>query len=114
MGKSDLTSLVEHMPAFEEKTGISLTGISVFLDRDDDFEYMTLSVRGELQAAKEDSVRDDFSIKIVVYDNNDRVIETANISFDLEGFLGFDIFSEWMDIPTAEIGKIRIFPKQGY
>ena len=114
MGTSDLTLLVERMPAFEEKTGVSLTGISVFLDRDDDLEYMTLSVRGELQAVKEGSVKDDFSIKIVVYDKNDRVIGNSNISFDLEDFFGFDVFSEWVDIPTAEIGNIRIFPKNGY
>lgn len=114
MGTSDLTSLVERMPAFEEKTGVALTGISVFLDRDDDFEYMTISVRGELQAVEEYSVKDDFSIKIVLYDENDRVIGNSNINFGLEDFFGFDVFSEWVDIPVAEIGKIRIFPKQGY
>lgn len=114
MGKIDSTSLVERMPAFEEKQGVSLTGISAFLDHDDDGGYITLSVGGEVHAAKGGNVKEDFHIKIVVYDKNDRVIGTSSAGFDSEDFFGFDAFSEMVEIPTAHIGKIRIFPKKGY
>jgi len=114
MGKIDLTSLVECMPAFEEKIGVSLTGISVFLEEDEDSEYITLSVGGEVHATKGSNVREDFSIKIVAYDKNDRVVGTSDVSFDSEDFFGFDAFSEEVGIPTAQIGKVRIFPKKGY
>lgn len=114
MKKNDLTSLVERMPAFEEKIGVTVSGISVFLQEDEDSEYITLSVGGEAHAANGRSAREDFSIKIVVYDKNDCVIGTANAIFDSEEFFGFDAFSEGIEIPTTQIGKIRIFPKKGY
>ena len=114
MENIDLTSLVELVPNFEEKVGVSLKGISVFLAEDEDGEYINISAGGEVHASKGDNVKEDFSIKIVVYDKNDRVIGTSSTSFDSDDFFGFDAFSEDVDIPTTRIGKIKIFPKKGY
>ena len=110
----DLSNHIERLEAFEHRAGIVLKSLSVFLSFDEDEEdnYVTIDIGGEVHASKGEDVDQDFDVIAVAYDKKDRVIGTATISFYAENFFAFDAFSDSIQVHTKEINKIRIYPKK--
>jgi hypothetical protein len=110
MSKKDISNKIEKILAFEQKLSVEILSLSAFLDTDDD-EFMAVYLQGEIKSSK-NSVDDDFSIVAAVYDSNDRVVATTDHFISSEDFMGFDVFSMSVDIPTKDISKIKIYPKK--
>lgn len=114
MAKSDLTKLVEQLADFEERLGVSLQGLSAYVDfgdEDDDESDVCVSVCGEIYSKTGKKLKEDVDVNVVVYDSNNRVVGTSNAYFDSEEFYGFEVFEITVYVPVKAISKIRVYPK---
>ena len=113
MATKDLTSKIERLEAFEDRMGITFKSLSAFMDNDDDDnDYITVDVRGEMHAASGTKINDDVALVIAVYDDSDRVIGTSESRYYSDDFFGLDTFSESVNISLRNVAKIRIYPKK--
>lgn len=113
MAHVDLTSAIEQMEMLEEAQGITIGGLSAFLEHDeDDSCNPTLTVAGEVISESGDSLEGSVEIKIAAYDSQGRVVAMSSKYLFEDSFYGFDVFEVALVMPVADIVKIRIFPSK--
>ena len=105
---SDLKSKIEHFEAIEEQFGITLQNFSVKVDDEDSLKLFCeiLALNGEIP-------KNDFTINIAIYDNNNEIVYTDSETKYAEEFKGFEVLTFnyiKLDITVDEISKIRIYP----
>lgn len=114
MAKVDVTKLIERLDAFEDRLGVSLEGVSAFIDdeEDEDDGMVSLRVRGDL-ASKSGGLEADIELIAAAYDDEGRVVETGRAYFDSDSFLGLEVFEIGLYVATTRLSKIRLYPKKG-
>lgn len=102
-----LTSTIERIESFEEKTGVK-------------FENLTATTECDIFVIHGDLITDNpnnyFEIEIhaVIYDEDNDILATGLENLLMDDFLGFETFKiEFFDetLNLDEIHKIRIYPK---
>jgi hypothetical protein len=71
-----------------------------------------LKVSGELHPQSGTELRQDVELVIAAYDTSSKIVGTGSRRFGAEGFFGFEIFEELIQIHVNNLKRIRIFPKQ--
>ena len=104
----NLKSKIEHFEAIEEKFGIILQNFSVKVDDENSLKLFCeiLALNGEIP-------KNDFTINIAIYDNNNEIVYTDSKTKYAEEFKGFEVLTFnyiKLDITVDEISKIRIYP----
>lgn len=104
----NLKSKIEHFEAIEEKFGIILQNFSVKVDDENSLKLFCeiLALTGEIP-------KNDFTINIAIYDNNNEIVYTDSKTKYAEEFKGFEVLTFnyiKLDITVDEISKIRIYP----
>ena len=103
-----LKSKIEHFEAIDEQFGITLQNFSVKVEDEN-----SLTVFCEVLALNGEIPKNDFTINIAIYDNNNEVVYTDSESKYAEEFKGFEVLTFdyiKLDITVDEISKIRIYP----
>jgi hypothetical protein len=106
----DITNLLERMEFLEDRSGVSISGLSAFIaDQSDQDGEFKIRISGEVLSTQP-SIVASFDIVVVIYDNQGRVVNKKTEWVDSSNFSGFYVFciSAYTNIET--IGKIRIFP----
>jgi hypothetical protein len=111
MSKIDITDKIERLEAFEERLGVSLESISVFLD-DDKTDSIPLVVCGDLLARNGTEIEESIQLVIAAYDMSGRVVKTDTKYYSATDFFGLETFEINMYLPISSISKIRIYPKK--
>lgn len=104
----ELKSKIEHFEAIEEQYGITLQQFSVKAEDENSMKLFCelLALNGELP-------KEDFTINLAIYDNNNDIVYTDSESKYAEDFKGFEVLTFdriRLDITVDEISKIRIYP----
>ena len=83
MSKSDITKKLERLSAFEERLGVTLTGLSVFFESQDPEYYDDdeITILGELKVQTGTEIPENIELVAAVYDNEERVIGTSSSTF---------------------------------
>ena len=103
-----LKSKIEHFEAIDEQFGITLQNFSVKVEDEN-----SLKVFCEVLALNGEIPKNDFTINIAIYDNNNEIVYTDSESKYAEEFKGFEVLTFdyiKLDITVDEISKIRIYP----
>ena len=106
---TNVTGLIEHLEALEERLGITLTGISAFETIDDDLIYVM--IRGEIQSKGSASLEYDLEVVGAVYGEDGTVIGRSDVWVSAEEFYGVDTFEIEVDLPVSVVTKVRVYPK---
>ena len=104
----NIKSKIEHFEAIDEQFGITLQNFSVKVEDEN-----SLTVFCEVLALNGEIPKNDFTINIAIYDNNNEVVYTDSESKYAEEFKGFEVLTFdyiKLDITVDEISKIRIYP----
>ena len=104
----ELKNKVENFEAIEEQFGITLQNFSVKVEDEN-----SLKVFCEVLALNGEIPKNDFTINIAIYDNNNEIVYTDSESKYAEEFKGFEVLTFdyiKLDITVDEISKIRIYP----
>lgn len=115
MSKSDITNKLERLSAFEERWGVTLSGLSVFFEIQDPEYYDDdeITILGELKAQTGTEISEDIELVVAVYDNEERVIGTSSSTFYADDFFTLETFEMNVSIPKhLNILKVRIYPKK--
>lgn len=104
----ELKGKIEHFEAIEEQFGITLQNFSVKVEDENSMKLFCelLALNGELP-------KEDFTINIAIYDNNNDIVYTDSESRYAEEFKGFEVLTFdyiKLDISVDEISKIRLYP----
>lgn len=103
----DLKNKIEHFEAIDEQFGIALQNFSVKVEDEN-----SLKLYCELLALNGEIPKEDFTINIAIYDNNNDIVYTDSESKYTEDFKGFEVLTFdyiKLDITVDEISKIRIY-----
>lgn len=105
-----LKNKIEQFEAIEEQFGITLQNFSVKVEDENSMKlfFEVLALNGEIP-------KDDFTINIAIYDNNNDIVYTDSESKCAEDFKGFEVLTFdyiKLDITIDEISKIRIYPSR--
>jgi hypothetical protein len=103
---TDVTHLIERLEAFEEQLGVSFEGLYAVIVEDN-----YIKVNGELILIKGSQLSQNIKIQLSAYDLIGRVIATTDHIVLKGRFLGLDTFSGYLECPSADISKIRIYPQ---
>lgn len=103
--KLDLTQKVERVESFEERLGVTFSGIYAVASDED-----TVHVRGEILSRSGDALSQSIRITATVFDDKGRVIETSTESVDKEEFFGFALFDIRLEVEAKDISRIRLHP----
>jgi hypothetical protein len=109
----DITSRIERLEVFEERSGVRLESLSAFVLEFDSLPiYVT--VRGELQARDGTELQQDVELVIAAYDSSGRIVDTRTIYYYKKNFFGLETFDEPMMIPVPvnQLAKVRVYPKK--
>ena len=104
----NIKSKIEHFEAIDEQFGITLQNFSVKVEDEN-----SLKVFCEVLALNGEIPKNDFTINIAIYDNNNDIVYTNSESKYAEEFKGFEVLTFdyiKLDITVDEISKIRIYP----
>ena len=104
----NIKSKIEHFDAIDEQFGITLQNFSVKVEDEN-----SLKVFCEVLALNGEIPKNDFTINIAIYDNNNEIVYTDSESKYAEEFKGFEVLTFdyiKLDITVDEISKIRIYP----
>lgn len=104
----DLKNKIEHFEAIEEQLGVTLQNFSVKVEDEN-----SLNIFCELLALNGEIPENDFTVNIAIYDKNNDIVYTDDISKYAEDFKGFEVLTFdriRLDITVDEISKIRIYP----
>ena len=104
----NIKSKIEHFEAIDEQFGITLQNFSVKVEDEN-----SLKVFCEVLALNGEIPKNDFTINIAIYDNNNEIVYTDSESKYAEEFKGFEVLTFdniKLDITVDEISKIRIYP----
>lgn len=104
----ELKSKIEHFEAIDEQFGITLQNFSVKVEDEN-----SLTVFCEVLALNGEIPKNDFTINIAIYNNNNEIVYTDSESKYAEEFKGFEVLTFdyiKLDITVDEISKIRIYP----
>ena len=104
----ELKSKIEHFESIEEQFGITLQNFSVKVEDEN-----SLKVFCEVLALNGEIPKNDFTINIAIYDNNNDIVYTDSETKYAEEFKGFEVLTFdyiKLDITVDEISKIRIYP----
>ena len=104
----ELKNKIEHFEAIEEQLGITLQNFSVKVVDENSLDLFceVLALNGELP-------KEDFTINVAIYDNNNDIVYTDSESKYADDFKGFEVLTFdyiKLDITVDEISKIRIYP----
>jgi len=104
----DLKNKIEHFETIEEQLGIILQNFSVKVEDENSMKIFceVLALNGELP-------KEDFTINVAIYDNNNDIVYTDSESKYADDFKGFEVLTFdhiRLDISIDEISKIRIYP----
>ena len=104
----ELKSKIEHFEAIEEQLGITLQNFSVKVEDENSMKMFceVLALNGELP-------KEDFTINVAIYDNNNDIVYTDSESKYADDFKGFEVLTFdhiRLDISVDEISRIRIYP----
>lgn len=104
----ELKSKIEHFEAIEEQFGIILQNFSVKVEDENTIKMFceVFAINGELP-------KEDFTINVAIYDNNNDIVFTDSETKYAEDFKGFEVLTFdyiKLDITVDEISKIRIYP----
>lgn len=108
MNKIDISDKIERLTPIEIQLGISLSGLSAFLEDDID---KNLSIYGELLAADGSELRHDIRLTAAAYDTSGKIIGAADSYHNAESFVGIEIFELFIILPSDDVAKIKIIPK---
>ena len=111
MAVIDISDKITKLDSFEERVGVSLESLSVFL-KDDNPDRISLEICGEIQTTVGTKLQQNISIVFDVYDTSGRIVWTDSMFCFANTFFGFLTFSESVHVPTTTISKIRIYPKK--
>ena len=105
---NDLKKRIEHFEAIDEQFGITLQNFSVKVEDENSIKLFceVLALNGNLP-------KEDFTINVAIYDNNNDIIYTDSESKYADDFKGFEVITFNridLDIIVDEISKIRIYP----
>lgn len=104
----ELKSKIEHFEAIEEQFGIILQNFSVKVEDEN-----TIKMFCEVFALNGELPKEDFTINVAIYDNNNDIVFTDSETKYAEDFKGFEVLTFAyikLDITVDEISKIRIYP----
>lgn len=104
----DLKNKIEQFEAIEEQFGITLQNFSIKVEDENSMKlfFEVLALNGEIP-------KNDFTINVAIYDNNNDIVYTDSESKYAEDFKGFEVLTFdriRLDITVDEISKIRIYP----
>lgn len=104
----ELKSKIEQFEAIEEQYGITLQNFSVKVEDENNMKVFceVLALNGELP-------KENFTINVAIYDNNNEIVYTDSESKYADDFKGFEVLTFdriRLDISIDEISKIRIYP----
>ena len=113
-----LMDKIERLEAFEEKVGIRYDNISIIVDYSDfDENPWNIEVLGELKEHENGNLANSKNRNIenvvILYNAENRIIESRTSSFAVRDYLGFTTFKVYIsDLKSVkDIKKIRIYPK---
>jgi hypothetical protein len=111
MAVTDVTKLLERLEAFEDRLGVRLESLSVFMEVIGD-DCVGLLVRGELHPQAGTELQQDVELIVAAYDSSSRIVGTMSQHFEASGFFGFETFEMIVEIHLNEIARVRIYPKR--
>lgn len=107
--KKDLLNKIERFEIFEERFEISIQKVSIAID-----ESWDITIFCEIHPTNGNSIKDDFSIEYVVYDENDFILAQDKEYIISEDFFWFKILKIWFynrsSFQPEQISKIRLYP----
>lgn len=107
----DLTGQIERLEAFEERLGVTLEALSAFVEHHQYDAGASLKVCGELHARNGPNLEQSIILQIAAYDRSGRVVGTSNYTqFEAGRFFGLEVFDAEIELPMAEISRVRIYP----
>lgn len=112
---TDLTDRIERLEVFEERAGVSFEALYCTIDNNDHWSHGNYHVdfRGELHSSTGTTIQNDISVVLTVYDTAGRVLDTNSEWIDSDTFFGFEVLDMTLRVPpTAQIGRVRVFPKK--
>jgi|ERR1039458_2934632 hypothetical protein len=111
MSVTDVTNLIERLGAFEERMGVRLESLGAKLE-DMGGDSVFLTVSGELHPQSGTELPQDVELVIAAYDTSSKIVGTVSHRFESEGFFGFEIFEEMVQIHVNNLKRVRILPKR--
>jgi hypothetical protein len=102
----DISDLIEHVEAFENRLGVRLAGLFAKIDSDGD-----IRVYGELHSRNSAELNQDVEVVVTVYDSSGRVVGVDETLFDSDSFFGFEAFSALLLLEGIRPARIRVYPK---
>lgn len=106
----DISHLIEHLEAFEDRLGVSLEGLYASASMLGDTDFITVS--GEVHPREGTQLTRDIEVVVSLHDSNGRVLSVGDERISAAQFFGFEAFSETLGpVDNSVIAKIRVYPK---
>jgi len=103
--QQDLTQLIERVPEFEKRLNVVLDNLFAAVES----SVEGIAVRGELRPSSGNTLDQDLSLTVTVFDANRRIIKTNSTYFDKDKFFGFETFDiDVYKINPEDINKLRV------
>lgn len=109
MSKTEI-NVIECIKKMEEKLGINLNCLYAEYEKHDQgFLYVT--VAGEVIALNGESINDDISIIMIVYNDKGQVVGRSSEWIEAENFMGFSSFDISCSISQLPV-KVKVYPQK--
>ena len=102
----DITSKIERLEAFEERTGVRIEALYAYVDQ---FDHVTLN--GEIHPREGLSLKQTVELVLDVYDHHGRLLNTSSKVFLQDSFYGFQSFSLVACYVGKEAVRLRLYPR---